>query len=165
MAVRLNKAAKQSVSLLSGFKHWGDLGNNKNNNSEVTLPITFASALYVVVIVDTAANGYPLSYGVYQLSSKSFYAYARRIITGNIEKKYTGDGLLLDIRQWIYQSGSGTQAQITLPISLANYGTVVGIDGSVIDIHYAAYVHDRSIINVYTNTTGVWGFRAIIIGY
>ncbi len=69
------------------------------------------------------------------------------------------------IIQWIYQSGSGTQAQITLPISLANYGTVVGIDGSVIDIHYAAYVHDRSIINVYTNTTGVWGFRAIIIGY
>lgn len=78
------------TGLLFAYKQWGDLGNNKNNNSEVTLPITFASALYVVVIVDTAANGYPLSYGVYQLSSKSFYAYARRIITGNIEKKIYG---------------------------------------------------------------------------
>ena len=60
---------------------------NKNNNSEVTLPIAFASALYVVVITDTASNGYPLSYGVYQLSSKSFYAYARRIVTGDIERE------------------------------------------------------------------------------
>lgn len=30
---------------------------------------------------------------------------------------------------------------------------------------YAAYVRDESTITVYTNTTGVWGFRAIIIGY
>ena len=69
------------------------------------------------------------------------------------------------IIQWIYHSGSGTQDQITLPITLANSGTVVGIDGSVVDIHYAAYVHDKSTINVFTNTTGTWGFRAIIIGY
>ena len=69
------------------------------------------------------------------------------------------------IIQWIYHSGSGTQTQITLPISLANNGTVVGMDGTVVDIHYAAYVHDKSIITVHTNTTGVWGFRAIIIGY
>ena len=69
------------------------------------------------------------------------------------------------IRQWIYYSGYDTQAQITLPISLANNGTVVGIDETVVDIHYAAYVSDKSTIIVHTNTTGVWGFRAIIIGY
>jgi len=69
------------------------------------------------------------------------------------------------IIQWIYHSGSGTQAQITLPISLANSGTVVGIDGTVVDIHYAAYMQDKSTMLVHTNTTGVWGFRAIIIGY
>lgn len=69
------------------------------------------------------------------------------------------------IEQWIYYSGYDTQAQITLPISLANNGTVVGIDGTVVDIHYAAYVSDKSTIIVHTNTTGVWGFRAIIIGY
>lgn len=69
------------------------------------------------------------------------------------------------MKQWIYHSGSGTQAQITLPISLANTGTVVGIDGTVVDIHYAAYMQDKSTILVHTNTTGVWGFRAIIIGY
>ena len=69
------------------------------------------------------------------------------------------------IIQWIYYTGSGTQTQITLPISLANNGTVVGMDGTVVDLHYAAYVHDKSTITVHTNTTGVWGFRAIIIGY
>lgn len=69
------------------------------------------------------------------------------------------------IIQWIYHAGSGTQAQITLPISLHYSGVAVGMDGSVVDIHYAAYVRDESTITVYTNTTGVWGFRAIIIGY
>lgn len=69
---------------------WGDVGNNKNNNSEITLPIAFASALYVVAITDTASNGHPLSYGVYQLSSKSFYVYARRIVNGDIEKLIYG---------------------------------------------------------------------------
>nr|DAW16964.1 MAG TPA: hypothetical protein [Caudoviricetes sp.] len=39
------------------------------------------------------------------------------------------------------------------------------MDGSVVDIRYAAYVRDESTITVYTNTTRVWGFRAIIIGY
>ena len=69
------------------------------------------------------------------------------------------------IIQWIYHAGSGTQAQITLPISLHYSGVAVGMDGSVVDIRYAAYVRDESTITVYTNTTGVWGFRAIIIGY
>lgn len=67
-------------------KQWGNFDGHKVNNSEITLPIAFASELYVVVITDAASSGYPLSYGVYQLSSKSFYAYARRTITGNIEK-------------------------------------------------------------------------------
>lgn len=74
----------------SAIEQWGDFGSNKNNNSETTLPIAFASALYVVVITDTASNGYPLSYGIYQLSSKSFYAYARRIVNGDIEKLIYG---------------------------------------------------------------------------
>ena len=64
---------------------WGTFGANKANNSETTLPIAFASALYVVVITDTSSNGYPLCYGVYNLSSKSFYAYARRSYTGDVE--------------------------------------------------------------------------------
>lgn len=72
------------------FKQWGDFGSNTANNSETTLPIAFASELYVVVITDTASNGYPLSYGVYQLSSKSFYAYSRRINTGNVENVIFG---------------------------------------------------------------------------
>lgn len=72
------------------FKQWGDFGSNTVNNSETTLPIAFASELYVVVITDTASNGYPLSYGVYQLSSKSFYAYSRRINTGNVENVIFG---------------------------------------------------------------------------
>ena len=72
------------------FIQWGDFGNNTANNSETTLPIAFASALYVVVITDTAPNGYPLSYGVYQLSSKSFYAYSRRTTTGSVENVIFG---------------------------------------------------------------------------
>ena len=67
------------------IRQWGDFGINKANKSETTLPIAFASALYVVVITDMASDGYPLSYGVYQLSSKSFYAYSRRSTTGNVE--------------------------------------------------------------------------------
>lgn len=51
----------------------------------MTFPIAFASELYVVVVTDMAANGDPLSYGVYQLSNNSFYIYGRRIISGNIE--------------------------------------------------------------------------------
>lgn len=77
------------LQLLAPFEQWGDLGG-ADNNSEVTLPIAFASELYVVVITDTASNGNPLSYGIYQLSSKSFYAYARRIVDGNIEKLIYG---------------------------------------------------------------------------
>ena len=64
---------------------WGNFESNKANYSETTLPIAFSSALYVVVITDTASNGYPLIYGVYQLSSKSFYAYSRRAVTGDVE--------------------------------------------------------------------------------
>ena len=73
--------------------------------------------------------------------------------------------LLAPFEQWIYHSESGTQAQITLPISFHHSGVAVGMDGSVVDIRYAAYVNDESTLTVYTNTTGVWGFRAIIIGY
>ena len=69
---------------------WGDFESNKANNSEKTLPIAFASALYVVVITDTVSSGYPLSYGVSQLSSKSFYAYSRRIFTGEVENVIFG---------------------------------------------------------------------------
>lgn len=69
---------------------WGNFGENAANNSETTLPIAFASALYVVVITDKASSGYPLNYGVYQLSSKSFYAYSRRSITGDIENVIFG---------------------------------------------------------------------------
>ena len=64
---------------------WGTFQTNKANNSETTLPIAFASELYVVVITDTASGGYPLVYGVYQLSSKSFYSYSRRSVTSDIE--------------------------------------------------------------------------------
>ena len=71
-------------------RQWGDFESNKANNSEKTLPIAFASALYVVVITDMASSGYPLSYGVYQLSSKSFYAYSRRIFTGEVENLIYG---------------------------------------------------------------------------
>lgn len=69
---------------------WGYFLNNTPNNSEVTLPIAFASALYVVVITDQASIGYPLTYGVYQLSSKSFYAYSRRSVIGNVENVIFG---------------------------------------------------------------------------
>ena len=69
---------------------WGYFLNNTPNNSEVTLPIAFASALYVVVITDTASCGYPLTYGIYQLSSKSFYAYSRRSVIGNVENVIFG---------------------------------------------------------------------------
>lgn len=75
------------------------------------------------------------------------------------------DGFLLDTEQWIYCTGAGTQAQVTLPIMLPNNGIVVGMDGAVVDINYAAYVSDSSKIDIHTNTTGAWGFRAIIIGY
>lgn len=69
---------------------WGKFETNKANNSETTLPIAFASALYVVVITDEASSGYPLSYGVYNLSSKSFYAYSRRSNTGDVENVIFG---------------------------------------------------------------------------
>ena len=87
--VKYNIAQNGYVCLGSFFGgliiQWGDFGSNTANNSETTLPIAFASALYVVVITDMASNGYPLSYGVYQLSSKSFYAYSRRSSNGNVE--------------------------------------------------------------------------------
>ena len=69
------------------------------------------------------------------------------------------------IIQWINQSGAGTQSYITLPISLTTTGTVVGMDGSVVDIRYASYVSSNSQLTVFTNVSGSWGFRAIIIGF
>ena len=69
---------------------WGYFLDNTPNNSEVTLPIAFVSALYVVVITDIASGGCPLSYGIYQLSSKSFYAYSRRIYSGDVENVIFG---------------------------------------------------------------------------
>ena len=78
------------LSPLVVCRQWGDFGINTANNSETTLPIAFASELYVVVITDIASNGYPLSYGVYQLSSKSFYAYSCRINAGNVENVIFG---------------------------------------------------------------------------
>ena len=76
-----------------------------------------------------------------------------------------GVGLLSASRQWINQNGSGTQSYITLPISFTTTGTVVGMDGSVLDIRYASYVSSNSQLTVFTNTSGSWGFRAIIIGF
>lgn len=78
------------TGLLFAYKQWGYFGSNTANNSEITLPISFASELYVVVITDMASNGYPLSYGAYQLSSKSFYAYSRRSSTGSVENVIFG---------------------------------------------------------------------------
>ena len=82
--------AISELSSLEGTEQWGTFETNKANNSETTLPIAFASALYVVVITDTASSGYPLSYGVYQLSSKSFYAYSSRSVIGDVENVIFG---------------------------------------------------------------------------
>ena len=72
--------------------------------------------------------------------------------------------LLSGLEQWVNQSGSSEYTEITLPISFTNIGTVVGMDGSVLSIHYAAYVSSLSKFTIITNTTGDWGFRGIIIG-
>lgn len=68
-------------------------------------------------------------------------------------------------KQWINQGGSGTQKYITLTISFTTTGTVVGMDGSVVDIRYASYVYSNSQLKVFTNISGDWWFRAIIIGF
>ena len=103
-----------------------------------------------------------------RLSSAVFYIITRKLLgafyVDQKKKDLPPSTLPSEHKQWVYYSGSGTQAQVTLPISLANSGIVVGMDGAVVDIHYAAYV-DKSTITVHTNTTGAWGFRAIIIGY
>lgn len=47
MAVRLNKAVKQSVSLLSGFKQWGTILLN-SGKGKIILPIS--AKVYVIVL-------------------------------------------------------------------------------------------------------------------
>lgn len=47
MAVRLNKAAKQSVSLLSGFKQWGTISLD-SGKGKIILPIS--AKVYVIVL-------------------------------------------------------------------------------------------------------------------
>lgn len=51
MAVRLNKAAKQSVSLLSGFKQWGE------STSPITFPIAF-NILYAYEMLHYSSLGH-----------------------------------------------------------------------------------------------------------
>ena len=48
MAVRLNKAVKQSVSLLSGFKQWGVGETNEYGTAWVVFPVSFINTPIVV---------------------------------------------------------------------------------------------------------------------
>lgn len=69
------------------------------------------------------------------------------------------------IIQWVIASSTGTNYNSPLPISLTHGGTVVGMDGSVPDILYAAMLSDTHTIQITTNIEGYWAFRAIIVGF
>ena len=52
MAVRLNKAVKQSVSLLSGFKQWGYKTDITSATTIISLPISYpTNALSLAVAI------------------------------------------------------------------------------------------------------------------
>ena len=76
-----------------------------------------------------------------------------------------GAGLLSESRQWVIASSTGTNYNSPLPISLTHGGTVVGMDGSVPSISYAAVLSDTHTIKITTNIEGSWAFRAIIVGF
>lgn len=69
------------------------------------------------------------------------------------------------ILQWVIVRGNGNNYNSPLPISLTYGGTVVGMDGSVPSIYYAAFLSDTHTIQITTNAGGDWGFRAIIVGF
>lgn len=88
---------------------------------------------------------------------------------GSVSEKYTMSGLMLlhipTVQQWVIASSKGTNYNIPLPISLTHGGTVVGMDGSVPSISYAAMLSDTHTIKITTNIEGYWAFRAIIVGF
>ena len=67
MAVRLNKAVKQSVSLLSGFKQWGICTVPISVNSSLwNFPLAFPTGMMnaLACVADPSANGtYRISIG------------------------------------------------------------------------------------------------------
>ena len=81
---------KPFVILQLRIKQWGSIGEENSNQSKITLPIACASELYSVIISDTASSGDPLCYGAYNLSRASFYIFARRSISGDIESMAFG---------------------------------------------------------------------------
>lgn len=76
----------------SAFKQWGVYAEGTPNSSKIVLPIAVTSGVYAVVVTDMASSGYPLSYGVYNISKNAYYIFARRI-SNNIESVIFG--------QWI----------------------------------------------------------------
>jgi hypothetical protein len=67
-------------------------------------------------------------------------------------------------KQWIIASGTSKQKDVAIPISLSQFGIVVGMDGSDYNINYAAALSSLSTLTVKTDATGDWGFRCMIIG-
>ena len=55
---------------------------------------------------------------------------------------FMGLGWQFAFEQWVVVVGSGTNYNSPLPISLTHCGTVVGMDGSVPSISYAALLND-----------------------
>lgn len=76
-----------------------------------------------------------------------------------------GIGWQFAFEQWVIVRGNGNNYNSPLPISLTYGGTVVGMDGSVPSIYYAAFLSDTHTIQITTNAGGDWGFRAIIVGF
>ena len=74
------------------IRQWGVYAEGTPNSSKIVLPIAVTSGVYAVVVTDTASSGYPLSYGVYNISKNAYYIFARRI-SNNIESVIFG--------QWI----------------------------------------------------------------
>ncbi len=82
-----------------------------------------------------------------------------------VPRKLSSHGFYFRFRQWVIVRGNGNNYNSPLPISLTYGGTVVGMDGSVPSIYYAAFLSDTHTIQITTNAGGDWGFRAIIVGF
>lgn len=74
MAARLNKAVKQSVSLLSVSKQWGN--HSAGNNWDMSYPLSFTVECFVVVANDMSSYDKSFQYiGIQNLQKDKFHMY------------------------------------------------------------------------------------------
>lgn len=90
MAVRLNKAVKQSVPLLSGFKQWVSTSTPGGNAVSVSLPIAYTQWYKIVAtgVVDSSDADFQQTVAVLKDYNMSLASFALRTSGSNRPAAY-----------------------------------------------------------------------------